>query len=103
MLHSVCKRMAIEMGLVKAIANRSGAALSAEELSAGTKLDPRVIGRQVTDEMGPGLTTSCSTERVLRLLANIRLISDVGENRFKATEVTKLLNSPGNTAWDKVL
>lgn len=47
------KRMAIEMGLVQAISDRNGAAVSAQELAAGTRFDQPVIGRSVTNQSGP--------------------------------------------------
>lgn len=63
MLHSICKRMAIEMGLVQAISERGGTAVSAKELSEGTRFDPRVIGRSV--KAGLGYTTySCAFQSV---------------------------------------
>ncbi|KAL8990913.1 MAG: hypothetical protein Q9169_008001 [Polycauliona sp. 2 TL-2023] len=84
MFCSIGKRMAIEMGLVQAISDRGGSPVSAKELSAGTRFDQRVI------------------ERLLRLLASMRLIDIVGKNVFKANEVTKLLNTKGSTAYDKI-
>lgn len=50
--------MAIEMGLVQAIADRDGAPVSAKELSSETRFDQRVIGRLVTDELGLKLTNT---------------------------------------------
>ncbi|KAL9640007.1 MAG: hypothetical protein Q9204_000878 [Flavoplaca sp. TL-2023a] len=84
MFCSIGKRMAIEMGLVQAISDKGGAPVSAKEIGAGTRFDQRVI------------------ERLLRLLASMRLIDMAGNNEFKATEVTKLLNSKGSTAYDKI-
>ena len=60
MVHSICKRMAIEMGLVQAIADRCGAPVSAKELSAGTRFDHRMIGRLVTEKLGIKLTITVS-------------------------------------------
>ncbi|KAL9593019.1 MAG: hypothetical protein Q9219_007696 [cf. Caloplaca sp. 3 TL-2023] len=85
MFCSVGKRMAIEMGLVQAISEKGGANVSAKDLSAEKCFDQRVI------------------ERLLRLLASMRLIEMAGKNEFKATEVTKLLNSKGSIAYDKIL
>ena len=52
MFCSIGKRVAIEMGIVQAISDRDGSPVSAEELSAGTRFDPRVIGELMTDEIG---------------------------------------------------
>ena len=48
--------MAIEMGLIQAIADRAGAPVSAKELSAETGFDQAMIGRSVTQELGIKLT-----------------------------------------------
>lgn len=60
MLHAICKRMAIEMGLVRAIADRGGSPVFGKELSAGTRFDQRVIGRLVKDNMKLMLTVTVS-------------------------------------------
>ncbi|KAL8949278.1 MAG: hypothetical protein Q9222_004601 [Ikaeria aurantiellina] len=56
MLTSPCKRMAIELGLVQAIADKDGTSVSAKELGVGSHFNQRVIVRSVTDETGLKLT-----------------------------------------------
>lgn len=51
--------MALEMGLVQAIADKDGAPVSAKELSAGTRFDQRVIGMSILSKVGLKLTVVC--------------------------------------------
>lgn len=45
MLNPICKRVAIEMGVVEAIAGRGGKPVSAQEIANETAQDRQVIGK----------------------------------------------------------
>ncbi|OKL57997.1 hypothetical protein UA08_06502 [Talaromyces atroroseus] len=82
-LNSICKRLAIETGILHAIVTRDGNPITSSELAEKTNLDKQFI------------------ERLIRVLTARRIISEVDVCTYAANDVTRLLDTPGSIAAEK--
>ncbi|KAI9658029.1 MAG: hypothetical protein M1821_002689 [Bathelium mastoideum] len=83
MLNSLCKRIAMEMGVIDAIAQRKGSSVTSCELAKETGYEKEVI------------------ERVLHVLTSIHIFDEVGESTYAANDVTLLLGTKEGIAAEK--
>ncbi|KAK4495345.1 hypothetical protein PRZ48_013676 [Zasmidium cellare] len=76
-LENLCNRIALELGVLQAIAARKDASISAADLAKTTGADEVFI------------------VRIMRLVTYARVVDEVGPGTYKGNATTKLITSPG--------
>ena len=101
-LQNIAVRIALECGILQALATKKGRHVTAAELSSETNTDRLLTGTfPPTTQPNPYQNAKRVTERLMRMVTWMGYGDEVAENTYAANGTTMLVCTPGMTGGEK--